>query len=104
MIYKDHPIMAPCFNSAQSKLRKYYKKTSDTPIYATTLVLYPAYKWEYIEANWDTSWVPDTKKQVKEFWEAYYAPPESGSQDKVQASRILPNQFTVQRKEKQAPK
>jgi hypothetical protein len=97
--------MAPCFNSAWSKLRKYYEKTSDTPIYAAALVLHPAYKWEYIEANWDASWVPDTKKQVKEFWETYYAPPESASQDRVQASRsILPNQFTVWRKDKQAPK
>ena len=87
--------MAPCFNSAQSKLRKYYEKTSDTPIYATALVLYLAYKQEYIKANQDTSWVPDTKKQVKEFQETYYAPPELVSQDIVQASRILPNQFTV---------
>ena len=65
--YKDHLIMAPCFNLAWSKLRKYYEKTSDTPIYAAALVLHPAYKWEYIEANWDASWVPETKKQVQEF-------------------------------------
>jgi hypothetical protein len=65
--YKDHLIMAPYFNSAWLKLRKYYKKTSDTPIYTATLVLHPAYKWEYIEDNWDASWVLDTKKQVKEF-------------------------------------
>jgi hypothetical protein len=50
--YKDHLIMAPCFNSAWSKLSKYYKKTSDTLIYAAVLVLYLAYKWEYIKANW----------------------------------------------------
>jgi hypothetical protein len=42
--YKDYLIMAPCFNSAWSKLRKYYKKTSNTPIYAATLVLYLVYK------------------------------------------------------------
>jgi hypothetical protein len=42
--YKDHLIMVPCFNSAWSKLRKYYKKNSDTLIYAAVLVLYPAYK------------------------------------------------------------
>jgi hypothetical protein len=42
--YKDHLIIAPCFNSAWSKLKKYYKKTSDTPIYAAALVLYSAYK------------------------------------------------------------
>jgi hypothetical protein len=49
--YKDHLIMAPCFNLAWSKLRKYYEKTSDTPIYAAALVLHLAYKWEYIKAN-----------------------------------------------------
>jgi hypothetical protein len=27
--YKDHLIIAPCFNSAWFKLRKYYKKTSE---------------------------------------------------------------------------
>lgn len=104
--YKDHPIMAPCFNSAWSKLRKYYEKTSDTPIYAAALVLHPAYKWEYIEANWDASWVPETKKQVQEFWKAYYAPspPDSVSTDQVQASCAVSNQFTVWRKEKQALK
>jgi hypothetical protein len=65
--YKDHLIMAPCFNSAWLKLRKYYEKTSDTLIYTAALVLHLAYKWEYIEANWDASWVLDTKKQVKKF-------------------------------------
>ena len=93
-------------HSAWSKLRKYYEKTSDTPIYAAALVLHPAYKWEYIEANWDASWVPETKKQVLEFWKVYYAPPESENQDvQVQAScSTLPNQFTVWRNEKQAKK
>jgi hypothetical protein len=43
--------MTPCFNSAWFKLRKYYKKTSNTPIYAAALVLYPVYKWEYVKAN-----------------------------------------------------
>jgi hypothetical protein len=42
--YKDYLIIAPCFNSAWSKLRKYYKKTSDILIYAAVLVLYLVYK------------------------------------------------------------
>jgi hypothetical protein len=42
--YKDYLIIVSCFNSAWSKLRKYYKKTNDIPIYAAVLVLYPAYK------------------------------------------------------------
>ena len=42
--YKDHLIMVPCFNSAWSKLRKYYKKISDIPIYTAVLVLYLVYK------------------------------------------------------------
>jgi hypothetical protein len=75
--------MALCFNLAWSKLRKYYEKNSDTLIYAVILVIYLAYKWEYIKANWDASWVPETKKQVKEFWEIYYTLPESVSQDRV---------------------
>ena len=48
--------------------------------YAAALVLHPAYKWEYIEANWDASWVPETRKQVQ-FWKAYCAPPESVNTD-----------------------
>jgi hypothetical protein len=42
--YKDQPIMAPCFYSGWSKMRKYYKKTGDTPIYTAALVLHPAEK------------------------------------------------------------
>ena len=98
--------MAPCFNSAWLKLKKYYEKTSDIPIYTAILVLHLAYKWEYIKNNQDISWVLETKKQVQEFWKTYYMPPKSVSQDIEQASHstTLPNQFTVQRKEKQAKK
>ena len=42
--YKDYLIMAPCFNSAWSKLKKYYEKTSDTLIYTAALVLHLVYK------------------------------------------------------------
>jgi len=49
--FKDNDFMAPCINSAWSKLNKYYTKTSESPAYISALVLHPAFKWEYIEAT-----------------------------------------------------
>jgi hypothetical protein len=51
--FKDDPVLGPCINSGWSKLVKYYEKTSDSPAYVAALVLNPAYKWEYIDKNWE---------------------------------------------------
>ena len=47
-LFQDDIILAPCFNSGWAKLTKYYNKTLDSLAYVATIVLYPAYKWEYI--------------------------------------------------------
>jgi hypothetical protein len=97
--------MAPSFNSGWPKVQKYYQKTENTPIYAAALVLHLAYKWEYVEGNWDAAWVPETKKHVEEFWRSHYSPPESVTREDLNVSRnTVPNQFSIWRKEKQATK
>ena len=55
--FKDNDFMAPCINSAWSKLNKYYIKTSESLVYISALVLYPTFKWEYIKATWDPKWI-----------------------------------------------
>ena len=51
--FKDNDFMAPCINSAQLKLNKYYAKTLESPAYISALVLHLAFKQEYIEATQD---------------------------------------------------
>jgi hypothetical protein len=58
--FKDDPVLGPCINSGWSKLVKYHEKTSDSPAYVAALVLNPAYKWEYIDKNWEQDWM-DTR-------------------------------------------
>ena len=49
--FKDNDFIAPCINSAWSKLNKYYTKTSESLVYISALVLHPVFKWEYIKAT-----------------------------------------------------
>jgi hypothetical protein len=41
--------MATYFNTGWSKLNKCYTTTDDSPVYKAAVVLYPGFKWEYIE-------------------------------------------------------
>jgi hypothetical protein len=56
------------------KLDKYYSKTSNSPAYTTTVVLYPSNKWQEIENSWCLEWIPFAKSMVKQFWESEYKP------------------------------
>jgi hypothetical protein len=47
--YKDDEVMATCFNAGWSKLNKWYTSTDDSPVYKAAVVLYPGFKWEYVE-------------------------------------------------------
>ena len=42
-------------------MNKYYTWTGETPVYATAVILYPSFKWQYFEKVWDDqpSWVTD---------------------------------------------
>ena len=42
--YKDNSFIVSRVNSTWSKLDKYYTKTSESPVYITTLVLDPSIK------------------------------------------------------------
>jgi hypothetical protein len=72
--FKDDSVLGPCINSGWSKLVKYYDKTSDSPAYVAALVLNPAYKWEYIENNWEQTWIPGARESVAGLWKSKYRP------------------------------
>jgi hypothetical protein len=72
--FKDDPVLGPCINSGWSKLVKYYEKTSDSPAYVAALVLNPAYKWEYIDKNWEQNWIQGARESVAGLWKAKYRP------------------------------
>jgi hypothetical protein len=42
-------IMATSVNAGWTKMNNYYKRTEDTVVYTTAVVLNPLYKWEYIK-------------------------------------------------------
>jgi hypothetical protein len=72
--FKDDSVLGPCINSGWSKLVKYYAKTSDSPAYVAALVLNPAYKWEYIEKNWEQTWIQGARESVAGLWKSKYRP------------------------------
>ena len=41
--------MTTSINAGWEKFEKYYTLTDDSPVYNTTVVLYPSNKWEYVE-------------------------------------------------------
>jgi hypothetical protein len=104
--FKDSDFLAPCINSAWSKLNKYYTKTSESPAYISALVLHPAFKWEYIEATWDPEWIPKSREQVEELWKRYQPAdaPEIISVSSGCSSQLKSNQFCDWKHKKQAAK
>ena len=63
--------MTTYINSSWAKMNKYYKRTEETPVYATAVILYPSFKWQYFEKVQDDqpSWVTDAQSQVKKLQE-----------------------------------
>ena len=72
--YQDDPTFASMFNSGWAKMDKYYKLSDKTPAYVAAIVLHPSRKWRWIEKHWKPEWVPNTKDQMKTFWETKYKP------------------------------
>ncbi|KAM3554984.1 hypothetical protein ARSEF4850_006205 [Beauveria asiatica] len=61
-------------NLAWKKLDEYYNKLDETPIYYTSLVLHPAYRWGYFETVWSRrpAWVARAKDIVQSVWDEEY--------------------------------
>jgi hypothetical protein len=62
-------------NLAWKKLNKYYRLFNETPIYYTTLALYPAYQRSYFKKKWQDKpeWVTEAKNMVHDVWIGDYA-------------------------------
>lgn len=50
---------------------KYYSKSDESPLYAAALILHPARRIKYIQANWRKSWQKPALLKVKKLWEEY---------------------------------
>jgi hypothetical protein len=74
MEFEDDLVLGTCINSGWSKLVKYYEKTSDSPAYVAALVFNPAYKWEYIDKNWEQTWIQGARESVAGLWNSKYRP------------------------------
>ena len=74
VLFQDDLVLAPCINSGWSKLAKYYNKTTESPAYVAALVLYPAYKWEYIQNLWEKDQIPSAKEAIEELQRVKYQP------------------------------
>ncbi|CAJ2508420.1 Uu.00g134460.m01.CDS01 [Anthostomella pinea] len=55
-------------NAAWHKLKEYYGKLDETPVYYAALALYPAYRWDWFKQNWEAVWVNKAKEAVLEAW------------------------------------
>ena len=49
--YQDDPFLTASINSGWAKLDKYYALTSNTLVYVGTVVLYLAFKWQYVHKH-----------------------------------------------------
>jgi hAT family C-terminal dimerisation region len=60
-------------NNAWAKLKTYYERSDDTPVYVAALVLHPGHKWKYVEEKWidetQRLWIEPTKAKIKQFYE-----------------------------------
>lgn len=62
-------------NAAWSKLKDYYKRLDETPIYYASFALHPAKRWSGLEKLWATqsiSWMTKAKKMIKDEWNNRY--------------------------------
>jgi hypothetical protein len=73
-LYKDNPFIGPCINSGWEKLDKYYNLTDRSPVYIAAMVLCPAIKWGYFQANWDPIHLAPSKEKVLALWKDEYQP------------------------------
>ena len=73
--YSRNDFMKPCIETGWSKLREYYQKTDDTPLYTAAVVLDPSWKWTYFDEHWaDThpEWIPIARRNVSNLWNTQY--------------------------------
>lgn len=75
------------------QLRKYYEKTDECPVYATALLLHPAYRARYINANWLEEWRPSAFESARTIWAEYKDRPIALRSQLKQTSDKPPTKF-----------
>jgi hypothetical protein len=61
-------------NAAWKKLDHYYELTDQSPVYIASLVLHPAFTWDYLESIWRSKphWISHHKLKIQRLWETSY--------------------------------
>lgn len=91
-------------NLGWDKLEKYYSLLDETLIYYTALALYPVYRWDYFDEQWDghPDWVAKAKEMIKDVWVTDYKPLEvirspENNMPIAKRQKIYPNAFEAHR-------
>jgi hypothetical protein len=71
--YPDPEHFKININLGWKKLDEYYSKLTETPVYYTSIVLHPQYRWSYFEQHWSDKqeWVDEAKAMVRDLWLEY---------------------------------
>ncbi|KAF6515398.1 hypothetical protein HZS61_007892 [Fusarium oxysporum f. sp. conglutinans] len=71
-----HPRLQARVLASWFKFDKYYKVTDDTPIYATAVLLHPAYRKGYFDTHWghQKQYIEPTMKPARKLWQKHFKP------------------------------
>ncbi|KKO99132.1 hypothetical protein THAR02_08766 [Trichoderma harzianum] len=66
------PHLLHCVDMGWFVLNKYYALTDETPAYAAAPLLDPSKRLQYIQPNWNISWIDNVVVNTRRFWEENY--------------------------------
>ncbi|TKA79670.1 hypothetical protein B0A49_04709 [Cryomyces minteri] len=74
---QDHLILCTHINLGWQKLNDYYLKTDRSPVYLASMVLHPAFTWEWIRNRWRArpDWIASGERAVLKLWQEYSSIP-----------------------------
>ncbi|KAF6781225.1 transposase-like protein, partial [Colletotrichum sojae] len=59
-----------------TKLKNYYTKLGESPLYAAAIILHPKYGLEWLEHHWSDDgqeiWIREAREGVRQFWNTWY--------------------------------
>ncbi|KZL84222.1 ac9 transposase, partial [Colletotrichum incanum] len=69
-------LMRVAINNGWKKLDEYYSLTAESPLYASALLLHPAFNLKYLKRNWKSDrqvlWVSDAVVALAEYFSRWY--------------------------------
>ena len=92
--YNSDEILGPMANSGWRKMDKYYNRTDESPAYIAALVLNPEFKWDYIQSQWRSDWIPKAKKTMTDYWQKEYKPTVPSITTLTEPTTLVGNSYT----------